>query len=167
MHSPSCLLLATHCPGSPQDTCGPSSPPHMDYCLASLVRIPSSLLDWSFFQDSVHGGAPSGIQALFRKWVLLGNHWPRLYHVALCSSGTWISHLCTQSYEELVEGCGTSSGLDFIMGKQGATRMSPGGWVVDHNRKTYIRPLVSQRKIILPLFYIYTHIFWSISKPVF
>src|SRR5882724_13609886 len=67
-------------------------------------------------------------------------------------------------YEELVEGCGTSSGLDVTMGKQGATQMSPGGWVVVHNRKTYIRPLVSQRKIILPLFYIYAHVFWSISK---
>jgi len=70
-------------------------------------------------------------------------------------------------YEELMEGCGTSSGLDVIMGKQGATQMSPGGWVVVHNREMYIRLLVSQRKIILPLFYIYAHVFWSISKPVF
>jgi len=50
------------------------------------------------------------------------------------------------TYEELVEGCGASSGLDVTMGKQGATRMSPGGWVVVHNREMYIMPLVSQRK---------------------
>src|SRR5882724_3227854 len=78
-------------------------------------------------KDSVHSGAPSGIQALFGKWVLLGHHWPRLYHMALRLSGTWIGHLCTQSYEELMEGCGTSSGLDVITGKQGAPQMSPEG----------------------------------------
>src|SRR5882724_4057521 len=49
-------------------------------------------------------------------------------------------------YEELVEGCGASSGLDVTTGKQGATQMSPGGWVVVHNRETYIMLLVSQRK---------------------
>jgi len=59
MCGPSCLPLATHHPGSPQDTCGLSGPPHMAYCLAGLlVRTPCSLSDWLFCQDSVHGGAP-------------------------------------------------------------------------------------------------------------
>jgi len=31
-------------------------------------------------------------------------------------------------YEELVEGCGTSSGLDVTTGKLGATQVSPEGW---------------------------------------
>jgi len=55
--------------------------------------------------------------------------------MSLRSSGTWIGHLCTQSYEELMEGCGASSGLNVMMGKQGATQMSLGGWVVVQNRK--------------------------------
>jgi len=34
------------------------------------------------------------------------------------------------TYEELVEGCGASSGLDVTMGKWGATQVSPDGVVV-------------------------------------
>jgi len=61
MHSPLCLLLATLCLSSPQDTHGLSGPPHMTYCLAScLVKTPPSLLVQSFFQDSKHGGITSG-----------------------------------------------------------------------------------------------------------
>src|SRR5882724_5219588 len=101
MHSPSCLPLATQCLGSPQDTCGPSGLPHMAYCLAGLlVRTPCSLSDQSFFQDSMHGGAPSEIQALIRKWVPLGHHWPGLHHMVLHPSGTWSGHLCTTICEE-------------------------------------------------------------------
>src|SRR5882724_4538381 len=75
MCSPSCLPLATCHPGSPQDTCGLSGLPHMAYCPAGLlVRTPLSLMDQSSFQDSMHGGTPSGIQALNRKWVSLGHH---------------------------------------------------------------------------------------------
>jgi len=96
MCGPSCLPLAAHCLGSPQDTHGLSGPPHMTYYLAGLlVRTPDSLLDWSFCQDSNHGGTPSGIQALIGKWVPLGHHWLRLYHMALHLSGTWSGHLCT------------------------------------------------------------------------
>jgi len=39
--------------------------------------------------DSMHGGAPSGIQVLFGKWVPLGHHWLGLHHAALRMSGTW------------------------------------------------------------------------------
>src|SRR5882724_3673767 len=79
--------------GSPQDTCGPSGLPHTAYCPASLlVRIPCSLSDWSFCQDSMHGGVPSGIQALIGKWVPLRHHWLGLHHTALSMSGTWSSH---------------------------------------------------------------------------
>src|SRR5882724_1816328 len=81
-------------------------------------------------QDSMHSGGPSGIQALIGKWVPLRHHWPGLHHAALHLSGTWSSHLCTSIYEELVEGCGASSGLDVTTGKQGATQVSPEGWVV-------------------------------------
>ena len=96
MHSPTCLPMATHHLGSPQDTCGPSGLLHMAYCLAGLpVRTPSSLSDWSFCQDSMHSGVPSAIQALIGKWVPLGHHWLRLYHMALHLSGTWSGHLCT------------------------------------------------------------------------
>ena len=50
-------------------------------------------------------------------------------------------------YEELVEGCGTSSGLDVTMEKWGATWVSLEGLVVVQTiGKTYIRPLVSQNK---------------------
>src|SRR5882724_12630977 len=92
MCGPLCWPLATFRLSSPQDTCGPSSPPHMVYCLAShLVRTPHSLSDQSFCQDSMHGGAPSGLQVLIRKWVPLRHHWLGL-HVALCMSSTWSGH---------------------------------------------------------------------------
>jgi len=78
----------------------------------------------------MHGGAPSEIQALIRKWVPLGHHWPGLHHMVLHLSGTWSGHLCTTICEELVEGCGASSGLDVTMGKWGATQVSPEGWMV-------------------------------------
>src|SRR5882724_10430752 len=46
MCGPSCLLLATHRLGSPQDTCGPSGLLHMAYCPPGLpVRTPSSCQD--------------------------------------------------------------------------------------------------------------------------
>jgi len=138
---------------------------HMAYCPASLlVRTPSSLSDQSFLPGLHARWHTIRDTGPIREVGTTRELWLRLYHVALHLSGTWISHLCTQSYEELMEGCGTSSGLDVITGKWGATRMSLGGWVVVHNRKTYIRPLVSQRKGILPLFYIYAHVFWSIQS---
>src|SRR5882724_3194284 len=63
------------------------------------------------------------------------------------------SSLHKNMYEELVEGCGASSGLDVTMGKQGVTWVSPEGVVVVQTiGKTYIRLLVSQKQIILPLF---------------
>jgi len=78
----------------------------------------------------MHGGVPSGIQALIGKWVPLRHHWLGLHHTALCLSGTWSSHLCTTIHEELVEGCGKYSGLDVTMGKWGATQVSLEGQVV-------------------------------------
>src|SRR5882724_12917851 len=72
MCSPLCLPLATLCLSSPQDTHGPSDQPHMTYCPAGhLVKTPHSLSDWSFCQDSMHGGAPSGLEVLIRKSVPL------------------------------------------------------------------------------------------------
>src|SRR5882724_6915776 len=40
------------------------------------------------------------------------------------------SSLHKNTYEELVEGCGASSGLDVTMRKQCATQVSPEGWMV-------------------------------------
>jgi len=40
------------------------------------------------------------------------------------------SSLHNNTYEELVEGCGASSGLDVTMGKWGATWVSPEGQMV-------------------------------------
>jgi len=92
MHGPLCLLLATLHLSSPQDTHGLSSLPHTTYCPARhLIRTPHSLSVWSFCQDSMHGGAPSGLDILIWKWVPLGNHWPGL-HMVLCMSGTWSIH---------------------------------------------------------------------------
>src|SRR5882724_114592 len=92
MHGPLCLPLATLHLSSPQDTHGPSGPPHTAYYLAGpLVRTPHSLSDWSLCQDSMHSGAPSGLQILIRKRVLLGHHWLGL-HMALCMSSTWSGH---------------------------------------------------------------------------
>jgi len=92
MCGPLCLPLATLHLSSPQDTHGPSGVPHMTYCPAShLVRTPHSLSDWSFCQDSMHGGTPSGLEVLIGKWVPLGHQWPGL-HVALHMSGTWSGH---------------------------------------------------------------------------
>src|SRR5882724_8393780 len=34
-----------------------------------------------------------------------------------------------------------------------------------HSGKTYIRPLVSPKRIILPLFYLYAHIFGILQNP--
>src|SRR5882724_12419179 len=95
MCSPLCLPLATLHLSSTQDTHGLSSPPHMAYCPAShLVRTPRSLLDWSFYQESMHGDTPSGLQVLIGKWVPLRHHWPGL-HVVLCMSSTWSSQPST------------------------------------------------------------------------
>src|SRR5882724_9671315 len=62
--SPLCLLVATLCPSSPHDICGPSGPPHTNL-----------LSGWSFCQDSTHFGASSGLDVLIRKWVPLRDHW--------------------------------------------------------------------------------------------
>src|SRR5882724_10887330 len=86
MCSPLCLLLATLCLSSPNNTCGLSCPPHMTYCPAShLVRTPHSLSVQSSCQDSMHCGAPSGLDILIRKWVPLEDHWLGL-HMVLCMS---------------------------------------------------------------------------------
>jgi len=156
MHGPSCLPMATHCPGSPQDTCGPSDPPHTAYFLAGLlVRTPGSLLDQSFCQGSMHGGmhtirdtGPN--QEVGTTQASLAGTPP---HSAVPKWHMVWSSLHNNTYEELVEGCGTSSGLDVTMGKWGATQVSLEGVVVVQTiGKMYIRPLVSQKQIILPLF---------------
>ena len=69
-----------------------------------------------------------------------------------------------------MEGCGTSSGLDVPTRNwchSGVTGQSGGS----DNRgaiqgKSYMRLLVSPKRIIFPLFYIYAHVFWSFMQPV-
>ena len=92
MRGPLYLPLATLHPSSPQDTHGPSGPPYMTYCLAShLIRTPHSLSDQSFCQDSMHSGAPSGLEILIGNWVQLRYHWLG-FHAMVHMSGTWSSH---------------------------------------------------------------------------
>src|SRR5882724_5751571 len=83
MHGPLGRLLATLHLSSPHDTHGPSGLHIPTYCLAScLVRTPHLLLVQLFCQDSMHCGAPSGLDILIRKWVPLRDHWLGL-HAAL------------------------------------------------------------------------------------
>ena len=63
-----------------------------------------------------------------------------------------------------MEGCGTSSGLDVLTRKWGATQVSPDAVVVQEigvllRENVYKTTFISKKRIILPLFYIYAHIF--------
>ena len=150
MHGPLCLLLATLHLSSPQDTCGPSSPPHMAYCPAGhLVRTPHSLSVQSSCQDSMHCGAPSGLDILIGKWVTLGDHCLGL-HMALWMSGTWSGHLCTSAQQCIWGTCGRLWCIFRVrchnrkMGCHSSVTGRTGGG--SDNREMYIRSLVSQRK---------------------
>src|SRR5882724_6675502 len=170
MHGPSCLPLATHRLGSPQDTCGPSGPPHMAYCLASLlVRTPCSLSNQLFCQDSMHGGAPSGIQVLIRKWVPLRHHWPRLHHAALHVSGTWSSHPCiTICMRNLWKAVVHLQGRCHN-GKTGChlwvTRWSGGSDNRGAGGNIYKATCISKTDHLTSLLYLCSHL-WAFMKPV-
>jgi len=113
----------------------------------------------------MHGGAPSGLDILIWNWVPLRHHCPGL-HVALCMSGTWSSHPNTTIHMRNMWKAVAHQQLDVPMGN----KVSPDGSGPpdsrELHRETYIRLLVSPKRIILPLFYIYTHVFWSFTKPV-
>jgi len=67
-----------------------------------------------------------------------------------------------------VEGCGASSGLDVPTGNGCHSDVTGKSGGSDNRgaiqEKTYIRLLVSPKRIILSLFSIYAHVFWSFMK---
>jgi len=118
----------------------------------------------------MHCGASSRLDVLIGKWVPIGDCWLGL-HMALCMSGTWSSHPNRQQYAWTI--CGRLWHIARARcpkQKQGVTWVSPDAVVVQTIgvpfKENVCKTTCISKRIILPLFYLYTHIFgllWKLS----